>query len=377
MRVLLSGTFGDHQVQLANVLSRSEQMMVLVPYSGVPDVLRAQVKGDYRIEAFGRGRRLRRPEVIASIWETLRIVRMFKPDLIHMELVGHLPDLALLPLFSRYPIVVTFHDVTMHYGEESLKSSIIRWMVRRKARMIIVHGQRLKETLIRNYRVPADKVEVIPLGAPELEQFRRYERIDIREEWPMVLFFGRIHRYKGLEYLISAEPMIAKQFPNVRIFIAGTGEDFARYREMMAGREDRFVVLNRHIPSDEGAELFQKCSVVVLPYAEGSQSGVIPIAYYFKKPVVVTDVGSLSEVVRDGETGLVVPPKDPKALAEALVRLLGNGDLRRRMGERGRYMLETDLGWEGIAAKTKSVYERAIKSSRKGDPRRPEGIELS
>ena len=79
-------------------------------------------------------------------------------------------------------------------------------------------------------------------------------------------------------------------------------------------------------------ELFQRASIVVLPYIEGSQTGIIPIAYSFKKPVIATNVGSISEVVEDGVTGFIVPPRDSHALADAIIKILKDDDLRKRDG---------------------------------------------
>src|SRR5438552_16759897 len=93
-----------------------------------------------------------------------------------------------------------------------------------------------------------------------------------------VLFFGRIWEYKGLEYLIRAEPLITAEVPEARIVIAGEGEDFGRYRLLM-DHPEHFVVYNEYIPDQQRSELFRQASLVVLPYIEASQSGVIPLAY--------------------------------------------------------------------------------------------------
>jgi starch synthase len=118
----------------------------------------------------------------------------------------------------------------------------------------------------------------------------------------------------------------------VKIVIAGHGENFDRYQRMMVHPE-RFVILNRHIDEEEVRRLFQEASVVVLPYVESFQSGVIPIAYTYGKPVVATTVGGLPEMVDDGVTGLLVPPRDERKLAEAIVTVLAR---KRRMGEGGK-----------------------------------------
>jgi glycosyltransferase involved in cell wall biosynthesis len=174
-----------------------------------------------------------------------------------------------------------------------------------------------------------------------------------------VLFFGRIWEYKGLEFLIRAEPLITAEVPDARIVIAGHGEDFARYRQIMI-HPDRFTVYNEFIPEERSTELFQQASVVVLPYVEATQSGVISLAYEFMKPVVATTVGGLPEIVEDGRTGYLVPPRDEHALAAAIVRLLRNKPLRRLLGQNAKRKLDAECGPSVIAQQTFDVYTRAL-----------------
>jgi glycosyltransferase involved in cell wall biosynthesis len=174
-----------------------------------------------------------------------------------------------------------------------------------------------------------------------------------------VLFFGRISEYKGLQYLIEAEPLISAQVPGVRIIIAGEGEPFDRYEEMMIHR-DRFIVHNYRIPDEQVASLFQQASVVVLPYVEASQSGVAAVACAFGKPVVATAVGGIPELIEDGRTGYLVPPRDAGRLAEAVVGLLKNPELRREMGRHAHAKAGTDLSWPAIARQTLAVYEQTV-----------------
>ena len=100
--------------------------------------------------------------------------------------------------------------------------------------------------------------------------------------------------------------------------------------------------------------------MVVLPYIEGSQTGIIPIAYSFKKPVVVTDVGSISEVVVDGETGYVVNPRNSEELAEAIITILKNKNEREKMGNTAYLKMKNELSWDKIAEKTIELYEMNI-----------------
>src|SRR5262249_40711886 len=103
-----------------------------------------------------------------------------------------------------------------------------------------------------------------------------------------------------------------------------------------------------------------KASVVVLPYVDATQSGVIPLAYTAAKPVVATEVGSLPEMVEDGLTGYLVPPRDEAALAEKVVRLLKDRKLRGRLGANGKRKIEAECSPDLVARQTLQVYQQAL-----------------
>jgi glycosyltransferase involved in cell wall biosynthesis len=108
------------------------------------------------------------------------------------------------------------------------------------------------------------------------------------------------------------------------------------------------------------AELFRRAAVVVLPYIEASQSGIIPIAYRFRKPVIATTVGGLPAAVEHGRTGYLVPPRDVNALADAIVTLLRNRELRAEFGLRGHEKINHEANPTLIARKTMAAYRRAL-----------------
>jgi glycosyltransferase involved in cell wall biosynthesis len=153
--------------------------------------------------------------------------------------------------------------------------------------------------------------------------------------------------------------------PDVKIVIAGAGEDIEKYEKMMV-HKDKFILYNEYIPDNRVNELFQKACIVVLPYIDGSQSGVIPQAYAFRKPVVITDVGSLPENVEEGVTGYIVPPRDSKKLAEAIIDLLTDDEKRNKMGQNAYKKTQEELSWKNIAGKTVEVYKKALSSRNKG-----------
>jgi glycosyltransferase involved in cell wall biosynthesis len=210
--------------------------------------------------------------------------------------------------------------------------------------------------MVRQLRGGAEKISVIP----HIQIGEDLSSAAVEEKEHLILFFGRIWEYKGLEYLIRAEPLISARVPDVRIVIAGQGEDFSRYTRMMV-HPDRFIIHNEYISEERAAEYFRSASVVVLPYIEASQSGVIPLAYSAAKPVVATTVGGLPEMVEDGHTGYLVAPRDSAQLAEAITRLLLDKQLRRQIGANGKRKIEAECSPYLVAQKTLDVYRRAIR----------------
>lgn len=356
MRVsLVSFISAEYCIRLASALAREIEVQLVLPL-GIAEPHLSLVSPSVDFVPFDMPRLrqpLRQVRMIAAI---RREIKRFAPDVVHLQ-QGHLWFNLALPLIRSYPLVVTAHDARHHPGDrESQKTpqAIIDFGFRRAAR-VIAHCERMKQTLVDECRISETQVDVIQ------RVHVRHEEDGVRaaEDPRLVLFFGRIWAYKGLEYLIRAEPYISARVPDVRIVIAGTGEDFDRYRRMMIN-PDRFEVYNEYVSHDDRAALFQQASVVVLPYVEASQSGVVPLAYAAEKPVVATDVGCLPAIVEDGHTGYLVPPQDERALADAVVRLLEDPSLRRQMGRNGRRKMETECAPDVVAQHTLAVYDRAI-----------------
>lgn len=294
------------------------------------------------------------PQQLADIWRLAGEIRRFKPDVLHVQ-QGFLWFNLLLPLFARYPMVITVHDPRPHVGDTEQKTP--HWLFMRgfrAAKQLIVHGEQLKEIAVQE-GVPAERIHIIPhiqLGDPPANTPRTTD--------PVVLFFGRIYEYKGLDYLIRAEPLIAAQVPNVKIVIAGRGEDFARYRALMTD-PNRYVVRNEMIPDADIEGLFLQSAVVVLPYLEATQSGVVPFAYTYARPVVATRVGALPSAIDEGVTGLLVPPRDEAALADAIVRVLKDPALAQQMGEAAQRKINDEASPDVVARASIKVYELALK----------------
>jgi len=154
---------------------------------------------------------------------------------------------------------------------------------------------------------------------------------------------------------------VCAEFPEAKIIIAGRGEDMQHYRNGMHDPAS-FVVLNDWITDQHRSELFARCSMVVLPYIEASQSAVTPIAYAYEKPVIVTRIGGLPDMVDHGKTGLLIPPRDVDALADAMLQLLRDRTARIEMGRAGKRKLLRECAPPVVVAQTLDVYRQAIAS---------------
>jgi glycosyltransferase involved in cell wall biosynthesis len=352
--VVLAFDFAEVCVPIANGLSSMADVALVLPERLVAP-LRADLVPEVHLETFALPR-LRQPvRQLQMCRMIVRAIKRFQPDVLHLQ-EGHLWFSLALPLLRPGAFVVTIHDVTHHPGDRVSQRTPQRALdsAWRRADHVIVHADSVKQAVIERLHRDATQVHVVPHVAVGLLP----ERSSAAGDGRTVLFFGRIWPYKGLDHLIRAQPMITRCFPDARIVIAGRGENLSRYRGMMSD-PSRFVVINEFVSVERRNQLFAEASVVVLPYVEASQSGVVPIAYAFEKPVVVTEVGGLPEVVADGRTGLVVPPGDEQALADAVCRLLGDAALARAMGAAGRRKLELESSPAAVAEQTMRVYELA------------------
>jgi len=293
---------------------------------------------------------------IRSFHEVIRIyknIKRFNPDIVHIQENSDWRILLIACLLGFDKIVLTVHDVVRHPGDPNNFMDVLSRLFRKKVRKIIVHGNYLKEQMLLKSRKFRNKIHVVPLGI-----FLLYKKLDdksVKEEENSILLFGRVSKYKGIDVLIESAPLIAEEIPDIKIIIAGKGEDFSKYETLMSNKS-YFEIHNRFIGDREIPQLFRRASLVVLPYIEASQSAVIPIAYLFGKPVVASNVGSIPEVVDNGKTGIIVPPNDPRILADAIIKILKSPELKMTMSTHALEKAESDLSLENIARKTSEVY---------------------
>lgn len=222
---------------------------------------------------------------------------------------------------------------------------ILRWLAFRCVDGCLVMSETVeKDIRAAHPRLPIERSPhpVYDNFGAALEPVDARRRLNLPQDAVVVLFFGYIRPYKGLDLLIDAFPAMAALDPRLRLVIAGECyEDEQRYRELVSRSPvaERIHYFGDYIPNDAVATYFSAADVLVLPYRSATQSGIVQIAYHFERPCIVSDVGGLGEVVIDGATGYVVPAGGGDALVEGMRRYLaGPKDMREAIRrERRKY----------------------------------------
>ena len=365
MKILLvSLYFVEYAVELANALGEKNEVHLVLSKHRVYETIGKQL--DERITnnvsySLLSKRSLRPSSILMTLYSIFKILMTFRCDVIHLQECGN-PINLLFVLFGFKPVVATVHDVNVHPGKESSsKKSWQLWALNKIRRYgyskIIVHGEKLKKQFIAHYNRPDKDIFVVPHGC--LFSFLSEQDKGIAEEPYTVLIFGRIEEYKGLKYLIEAEHLVSEVFPDFKVIVAGRGDDLETYKSILLSNP-HFEVHDRFIPNNEVASFFQRVSVVVLPYIEASQSGIVAMAIAFAKPVIVTNVGSLPEMVEHDVTGIVIPPKNTMALSRAILDLLSDTQKRRYLSQNARQATLTIFSWQHIAMLTDKVYQNTM-----------------
>lgn len=368
------GAEAQYTAQLANALSISSDVTVFIPEYANTKYFDNTVKlvslpipptSMPKIATGSDPLKILNPLLLRLL---IQVMNQKQFDVIHVVFEHLFPFYYAFILHRKHPFVLTLHEPSSSNLPD--KGGIIannlaglilylnnKLLIHFSDR-VILHGEKSKDCRLMS-ETNSRKIDIIPHG--DLSFFASAHDVEFNKT-NNILLFGRIAPYKGIDYLIQAARLVKKQIPDITVTIAGEG-NFAKYRAMI-GSDNDFIVLNRYIDDNEVGELFQKASIVVLPYTQGSQSSIISIAGSFRKPLVVTDVGCFSEMVENGKTGIIIPPKNQYALAEAIIMLMKDEKLRNTLGENAYRLIKDKFSWENIASNTIKVYKRAINDRR-------------
>lgn len=272
-----------------------------------------------------------------NIIKTARHIRRQRPDMVVIQWWHpyFAPCYFLLTRFTgRQNVVFICHNVFPH--ERFPMDRFLTSLALRYGGHYIVHARDEAEELRKIKKNPDYVVTPHPtynaFRFEGMSQAQAREQLQISPEERILLFFGYVREYKGLKYLMHAMPEILGEDEKVRLWVVGEfGADREEYRRLIheLGIRNRIRVVDTYTPDREVERYFAAADLVVLPYTSATQSGIVQIAYGFTKPVIVTNVGGLPDVVEDGRTGYVVRPESPEAIAEAVLRFFRENQARR------------------------------------------------
>jgi glycosyltransferase involved in cell wall biosynthesis len=230
--------------------------------------------------------------------------------------------ILILKLFSNTKILFICHNVVEH--ESGLVKKLLSKMVLTKGDFFIVHSNEEKErlkNLIGNSNIkqtfhPTYK----EFNSEEITKQNAKKNIGIDDE-RVALFFGFVREYKGLKYLLKAMPNVLKSV-KVKLLIAGEFWDEKQNYIDLISKLDinaNVKIIDEYIQNEEIPFYFFASDIVILPYTSVTGSGLVQLAYGFNKPVVVSNIGALSQIVIDKKTGFLVEPEDPQGIADSII----------------------------------------------------------
>ncbi|MEZ4512097.1 MAG: glycosyltransferase family 4 protein [Chloroflexota bacterium] len=229
---------------------------------------------------------------------------------------------------------------------------------------LFFHAESNRARFLSLFAIPPERTHVIPHGNENFFIEAYDPTIDVRGQYgipaqrPIFLFFGNIMPSKGVPDLLAA---FAQLRADAHLIVAGYPTKFVSVPEMRQqvadlGIADRVTFDLRYIPTELVGGLMKAATAVIYPYHNSTQSGSLQVAYSFGRPVIATRVGGLPEVVDEGQSGLLVPPQDPAALAAAMRHLLDHPDQAQAMAVYAQHLSETRFAWQPIAAQILAVY---------------------
>lgn len=276
-------------------------------------------------------------------------------------------------------VVLTVHNVNTE-KRDNKDSAFNRFTLRVQYRLadhLFVHTEKMKQELSEGFGVPAARISVIPLGinnfAPQtdLTPAEAKQRLGLRPDEKAILFFGRITPYKGLEILVEAFQKSLSPTDNYRLLIAGRPEEATEASYWLPIRNDlseavrkgRVLLRAKHIPDGETELYFKAADVLVLPYRDIYQSGILFLGYSFGLPSLAANVGSLKDEMIEGRTGFLFKPENPVDLAKAIEKYFTSDlyrDLSRRRQEIRDYARQGH-DWNIVGQTTVGVYGNLLK----------------
>jgi glycosyltransferase involved in cell wall biosynthesis len=265
------------------------------------------------------------------------------------------------------PVVFTVHNVLSHDGSKLFETAS-RWLFR-LGDHFIVHTRQNRRQMKIHYGIPEDRISIISHGSLDFHVNRQADQAKSRQELnidprqKVILLFGAIRPYKGVDTAIKALVQVLREVPESILLIAGKlWQKWEPYQQLIAERgiENAVRTFLEYIPSAEVYRYFEAADLVILPYHHfDSQSGIGVTAVSFRKPMIVSDVGGLPDLVKKDK--YVVPPNAPEILARVIVDCIADQQQLAAMTADAAEVA-AELSWSSIAQKTCAIYNNLLRT---------------
>jgi glycosyltransferase involved in cell wall biosynthesis len=311
---------------------------------------------------------------LAYLARAVDLLRRARPDVVHVQWLRWRLEIGLLAALrlAHVPIVLTVHNVTPH--EPGTADRPYHRLLYRLPARLIAHTDGTRDELVRAFRLPPERIAVIPHGLHEsphrvLPTDTARGELALSPTATVFLLYGLVRPYKGWPELLAAFERARRRGVDAVLVIAGRASApvAEEVRRRVAGLPDAardrvrlHLVLDAFLDRDATDRLFSAADVVVLPYRGISQSGVLFQAFSYGRPVLASAVGGLREVIREGENGYLFAAGDAVALGDRIVELTGRRLELSACGERARTAASRTHHWRGIAELTREVYRAAV-----------------
>ena len=313
------------------------------------------------------------PLKVASIYRIKTLIKKMEPDILHAHYVTNYGLFGALCNFNPFVITAWGSDILI-VPESRLISAIKRYIATytlKKADSVTCDAEHMKETMKR-LGVPEEKIKLIYFGI-DTRRFspgQKSEKLKVRlgvYNSPTIITLRNLRPVYDVESLIKSVPLVLKEIPESKFIIAGKGPEEERLKELAKslGVSDSVKFIG-FIPNDELPEYLNSMDVYVsTSLSDAGIAASTAEAMSCGLPVIVTDVADNKEWVEDGITGFVVPTKDPKLLAEKVIYLLQNENVRKKFGKISRKIIEERNNYHKEMGKMEKIYKELVRRRKK------------
>jgi glycosyltransferase involved in cell wall biosynthesis len=288
------------------------------------------------------------------------LVEKLKPDILHTHYASSYGFVGATSGFHPYIISVWGSDIVEFPKRSPIHRKILKYNLDHADR--ITATSKMLKRLTKELASSEKKVIRIPFGV-DLNKFRP-ESIKNNNKGITLGVIKRLDPKYGIEYLIKAFALVEKRYSNTRLLIVGDGSLRSKLKKLSSQLGcDKKIKFLGNIPHFQIPKMLNEMDIFVMPSLQESFGVAALEASACQLPVIASNVGGVPEVILDKKTGLLIPPQDPSAIAEAIIYLIENPDLRQKLGEFGRNFVMKNYNWHENAKRMENLYQEVLRQN--------------